>query len=64
MIGHDGPETIEPESTLTNILSYNEVLLNHRTRRVAKWNQEITRQDVEDLVRQLQLVLLHVLKCE
>ena len=64
IIDSDGLETVEPESTLTNILSNNEVMLNHRTRRVAKWKQEINLQDVEQSVRQLQLALLHVLKCE
>jgi len=62
----DGMESVEPESTLSNIRSYNEVMLDHRTRRVTKWkNQEqITRQDVEQSVRRIQLALIHILQCE
>lgn len=54
---------VEPASTLTNIPSYNEVMLNHRVR-VRKWDQVITQNNVEDSVRHLQLALMHILKCE
>jgi hypothetical protein len=60
----NGLASVEPETTLVNIRSYNEVMLDHRTLRVSTWDQEVTRISVENAVRELQLALLHVLNCK
>jgi hypothetical protein len=66
-------------NTYENLLSYNEVMLKHRTNRIPLWNTDanmntntkdiatttiITRKDVNDSVRTVQLALLRILDCE
>lgn len=57
------PWDIEPES-LQSIPSYNEIMLQHRTRRVPTWSESITILDVKQSVRNIQLALRHLLECE
>ena len=66
-------------NTYENLLSYNEVMEKHRTNRIPLWNTDanmnpitkdiatttiITRKDVNDSVRTVQLALLKILDCE
>lgn len=55
---------IEPEQLLS-IPSYNEVMLKHRTQRVPSWEgRVVSRQDIQNAVRTIQLALLFLDECK
>ena len=54
---------VESES-LRAIPSYNEVMLEHRSKRVPTWSDSITQQEVEWSARTLEMATLHILECE
>lgn len=55
---------LEPQVS-QSILSYNEVMLEHRTERIPRWqSQSISREDVQNAVSAVQKSLLYVNECK
>ncbi|KAG7350710.1 hypothetical protein IV203_010070 [Nitzschia inconspicua] len=68
-LARDDSSDLEPSDTL-DLPSYNEVMLQHREKRVPIWQQmderrgKTTRQDVEESVMQIQMALLKLQECK